>query len=337
MSHLVLIGLIALKLWRQFASCAGIIMEETHLQHQITKWWTMDSSTRLHPILKVVPLIIIWFLWRRRNLKRHDKDMYFDTLAYQVQYMIVLVTKAKYPQIRNDTNWNGLLQVIKSYKPKLFHYPVRWTFPNPNWTKGNIDSACRGNPGISVYGFCLRDQYGNLVYVEVREIGHRTSMEAESMAMLRYVRYCMQHQIQPISLETDSLNLLNIIRGVWKIPWNIREKINEIKLLLQANIQHIYREANQLADNLVNQALDKEGSLICHNFQKLPKQCKKMINSDKAQICTLCIKHHLSKPMRIKHSRQKLQERYAFTVESTMYIVAETTPTHVLDQLPKNP
>lgn len=59
---------------------------------------------------------------------------------------------------------------------------------------------------------------------------------------------------------------------------------------MQANIHYIYREANQLVDNLENQALDIRGSLCFHSFQELSSQCKRIINCDKAQICTLHIK-----------------------------------------------
>lgn len=59
MSHLFLTTPISLRLWREFATCAGIIVEGSHLQHLISKWWKDDFPNRVQPILKSISMIII--------------------------------------------------------------------------------------------------------------------------------------------------------------------------------------------------------------------------------------------------------------------------------------
>lgn len=58
------------------------------------------------------------------------------------------------------------------------------------------------------------------------------------MAIWKALKYCLSHDISNIKLETDSLNLKLIIKGEWKIPWEMVEKIEEIiELMGQLNVQ----------------------------------------------------------------------------------------------------
>uniref|UniRef100_A0A0V0GIV7 Putative ovule protein n=1 Tax=Solanum chacoense TaxID=4108 RepID=A0A0V0GIV7_SOLCH len=80
-------------------------------------------------------------------------------------------------------------------------------------------------------------------------------MDAEIMAILQALRYCRRNKYDEVILETDSLGITKMIRGEWKIPWQYAEVIEEIQAIIQATrtqIQHAFREANQLADKLAN-------------------------------------------------------------------------------------
>lgn len=68
--HLFLTNPIATRLWKEFASCVSIIMEESPLQYLITKWWTIDKAGRLQPIPKGVPLIIMWLFLEEKQLQK---------------------------------------------------------------------------------------------------------------------------------------------------------------------------------------------------------------------------------------------------------------------------
>lgn len=51
-----------------------------------------------------------------------------------------------------------------------------------------------------------------------------------------------------------------IIKGEWRIPWLIKDSIEEIRSHINnihAKITHIYREANQLVDSQANYALNQ--------------------------------------------------------------------------------
>lgn len=70
-------------------------------------------------------------------------------------------------------------------------------------------------------------------------------------------------------LETDSLVMINIIKEIWKILWEIIEVVEEIKMLVRNQgvvIQHIFREGNQLANFLANQADEQHKFLQFGDF-----------------------------------------------------------------------
>ncbi|WMV24639.1 hypothetical protein MTR67_018024 [Solanum verrucosum] len=70
MSHLLLTATIAQKLWKQFSSCVGININGLTLKQLIYRWWELKMSNKLDQILKAIPAIIMWELWKRRNAPR---------------------------------------------------------------------------------------------------------------------------------------------------------------------------------------------------------------------------------------------------------------------------
>jgi len=100
MSHLLLTTLIAQKLWKQFASCAGVIISELTLQQLIFKWWEHNASSKLEHILKAIPAIIIWELWKRRNARRYGKEVTNNRMYNQCQLIIYQLVRLRFPWIK---------------------------------------------------------------------------------------------------------------------------------------------------------------------------------------------------------------------------------------------
>lgn len=67
------------------------------------------------------------------------------------------------------------------------------------------------------------------MYAEAQIVGIITSIEAEAIAILKAVSYCLSENWRQIQLETDSLGIKRMIRGEWKIPWTLKEIIEEIR------------------------------------------------------------------------------------------------------------
>lgn len=98
--------------------------------------------------------------------------------------------KLKYPWIRVPKEWTEIVKLLREYKPKLHYYAVSWKRPHQGTIKCNTDGVSRGNPGESAYGFCLRDDQGDIIYAEAGGLRHRTNMEAETIAILKALRHC---------------------------------------------------------------------------------------------------------------------------------------------------
>ncbi|WMV43391.1 hypothetical protein MTR67_036776 [Solanum verrucosum] len=59
---------------------------------------------------------------------------------------------------------------------------------------------------------------------------------------------------------------------------------------LNVQIQHIFREANQLADYIANTAINQEGIQLFHSFSQLTSMGRKILNMDKSGVPTIRIK-----------------------------------------------
>lgn len=191
------------------------------------------------------------------------------------------------------TGWNDIFDMLHNQRPTLFYCVVKWKPPDPGWIKCNTDGACRGNPGLSSYGFCIRNSAGDLIYAEADSLGISTNMDAEITAIWKALRYCQQHCFQQVILEADSLVLKNILNGIWKIPWELIEKMENIMSITQSIdiiIEHIFREGNQLADCIANKAIQQMNMQQYRDFKQLPSMARKILNLDKHQVPSLRIR-----------------------------------------------
>lgn len=113
--------------------------------------------------------------------------------------------------------------------------------------KCDTTRVSQGNPDLSSYGFCIRDQLGDLTYAEANQIGESSSVFVEATAIWKIRLYCKIRVFQNMIIETDSLFLMNILMRDWKIPWEIVKFVEEMQfVMVSVNIQinHVLREAN---------------------------------------------------------------------------------------------
>ncbi|KAH0781476.1 hypothetical protein KY290_001074 [Solanum tuberosum] len=190
-------------------------------------------------------------------------------------------------------NWEAMLRSTSTYKPRLYHCIVRWEAPQEGMMKFNTDGASRGNPGSSAYGFCLRNNHGDLIYAVAENIGITTNMEAELRAILEGIKYCVAKKVEKLIVESDSLLIVKIIKEVWKVPWELADYFDDLKremTKIEVTIQHIYREGNKLADYLANLAINASEMKTFRSFEQLPSMGRKIMNMEKSQIPALRVR-----------------------------------------------
>ncbi|PHU15119.1 hypothetical protein BC332_16324 [Capsicum chinense] len=55
-----------------------------------------------------------------------------------------------------------------------------------------IKRVSRGNPGLSSYAFCLRDEHGDIMYAEAAKVHETTNTITEALAVLKATTHCKQ-------------------------------------------------------------------------------------------------------------------------------------------------
>ncbi|KAH0646318.1 hypothetical protein KY284_034202 [Solanum tuberosum] len=107
------------------------------------------------------------------------------------------------------------------------------------------------------------------------------------MEILEALQYYMGKELMGVIVETDSLSLKRMIEKQWKVPWELVERIEEIRVLvhkLQASLTHTFREGNCVADFLANEVVESQSIKEYNTFQELPSSIRRHINLDKAQV-----------------------------------------------------
>lgn len=103
---------------------------------------------------------------------------------------IQLLIKVTYPHLTiGPMLWIGCFDYLQRQRPILQCKPISWIVPDKGWIKVNTDGASKGNPEISSYRFCLRNELENLIYVEARHIWITTSIYTEALGILRALQY----------------------------------------------------------------------------------------------------------------------------------------------------
>lgn len=124
------------------------------------------------------------------------------------------------------------------------------------------DGGSRGNPGHSAYGFVVINN-DQVIHRDGGYIGIETNNFAEYTAIVKALSWAGRNlKGQEIHVYLDSQLAASQLSGIYKVKNpRIREFVFEIRAL-EANFakviyNHVLREKNKLADQMVNMALDK--------------------------------------------------------------------------------
>lgn len=112
----------------------------------------LKENSKFQHILATIPSIIMWELWKTRNSGRHNKDISYHKMYYHCELTIHHLIKMKFPWMKNiPLHWEGMFDMLKGYKPKLYYSLVKCNCPEDGWVKCNTNGASKGNPGLSLW------------------------------------------------------------------------------------------------------------------------------------------------------------------------------------------
>ncbi|XP_060202462.1 uncharacterized protein LOC132630895 [Lycium barbarum] len=195
------------------------------------------------------------YQWKIRNLANYNADVGIIGLRIQIYQTIV-----QWWYMQGPTKLKSVMQAAPAFICWQLWKRRNTIMHGDKMNKIKVINginyrASRGNPGLSSASFCIRDEVGNLIY-------------AESIAILDGIEFCIKNDLVPVMIESDSLSMINIIQGIWEIPWKISMEVNKINFWRnkgQVQFAHILRE----------------GTVHFHSFVDLPTGLKKILNTDK--------------------------------------------------------
>ncbi|XP_075080452.1 uncharacterized protein LOC142165958 [Nicotiana tabacum] len=197
-----------------YNGAAGINVPLVQVKQVIRNWWTAKCCPKLKPLFQAVPAIISWEVWKKRNTNKNGGTVSTNKAIHKVNKTLHYLAGVRYLWLSHiPMLWPDMIQFFEAYKPILITRRVTWQLPHQGWYKCNTDGASKGNPRSGSLGFCVRNDVGDLVYARVVDLGVTTNVVAEAKAILQGLEYCVEHDLHPLLLETDSLVLKKTIEG----------------------------------------------------------------------------------------------------------------------------
>lgn len=125
----------------------------------------------------------------------------------------------------------------------------------------HIDGGARGNPGPAGWGAVIERHGGDLVELK-GTLPHATNNVAEYSGLLATLRWCESQGVTEAHIRSDSLLLVQQMRGVYKVKnEGLKPLHGEARLLAhrigRVTYEHVRREMNRDADRLANEAMDE--------------------------------------------------------------------------------
>jgi probable phosphoglycerate mutase len=123
------------------------------------------------------------------------------------------------------------------------------------------DGGARGNPGPAAFAYVLEDGDGTVLEAHGEAIGVATNNVAEYRGLVAGLAKAVELAVGELEVVSDSELLVRQMRGEYKVR---KDTLQELSLeaarlarqLDTVRYRHVRRGQNELADRLVNEALD---------------------------------------------------------------------------------
>jgi ribonuclease H / adenosylcobalamin/alpha-ribazole phosphatase len=129
----------------------------------------------------------------------------------------------------------------------------------------STDGGARGNPGPAAYGYVLEADDGHVLAAHGEAIGTATNNVAEYRALIAGLEKALELGVDELDVISDSELVVKQMRGEYKVKNEaLRDLWTEAGELADrlgsVAFKAVRREHNELADRLVNEALDASGA-----------------------------------------------------------------------------
>ncbi|XVF20267.1 hypothetical protein REPUB_Repub11eG0183100 [Reevesia pubescens] len=147
---------------------------------------------------KIIFAVVIWLIWYWWNSSLHDHE--FHWLANAMQQILVKAKK----------KW----MVLSNFNRRLsYEYMVRWTKPDNNFIKINVDGRVRSQLEIVGAGGVMCDENGNWICGFVYRVGRACVITSELWAIYQGLMICWKKGYKMVELETDLVLAIQKVRS----------------------------------------------------------------------------------------------------------------------------
>jgi ribonuclease HI len=125
------------------------------------------------------------------------------------------------------------------------------------------DGGARGNPGPAAYGYVLEAPDGSVLAAHGEKIGIATNNVAEYSALIAGLEKAVELGLPVIEVVSDSQLMVKQMQGEYKVKNEALQELWHEASRLARKIPSlrytwVRREHNELADRLLNDALDAD-------------------------------------------------------------------------------
>ena len=125
----------------------------------------------------------------------------------------------------------------------------------------STDGGARGNPGPAAYGYALEAEDGHVLDARGEAIGTATNNVAEYRGLVAGMQKAAELGVTELEVVSDSELLVKQMRGDYRVKNQALRVLWEEATELESRFSRVRytavrRAHNELADRLVNEALD---------------------------------------------------------------------------------
>jgi ribonuclease H / adenosylcobalamin/alpha-ribazole phosphatase len=129
--------------------------------------------------------------------------------------------------------------------------------------KLSTDGGARGNPGPAAFGYVLETEDGHVLAAHGEAIGRATNNVAEYSGLLAGMEKAAELGVDELEVVSDSELLVKQMQGDYRVKNEtlrvLWEEANDLeRRFRRVGYTAVRRAHNELADRLVNEALDAE-------------------------------------------------------------------------------
>ncbi len=128
-------------------------------------------------------------------------------------------------------------------------------------TRLYTDGGARGNPGPAAYAYVIEDADGAVLAQHGETIGVATNNVAEYRGLIAGLEKAAELHVDRLEVLSDSELMVKQMRGEYRVKNAALQKLQQAAVSRAREVgevayTHVRRAHNELADRLVNEALD---------------------------------------------------------------------------------